>query len=52
MSSLMRKNGEYREAAARLREWTRERFALPEDAVILVTEIACALPGCPPRETI
>jgi hypothetical protein len=52
MSSLMRKNGEHREAAARLREWTRERFALPEDAAILVTEIACALPGCPPRETI
>jgi hypothetical protein len=25
---------------------------LPEDATILVTELACAIPGCPPRETV
>lgn len=32
--------------------WTRVRFALaPEDAV-LVTEITCRLPGCPPLETV
>lgn len=32
--------------------WTRARFALaPEDAV-LVTEITCRLPGCPPLETV
>ena len=34
------------------RAWTRARFALPEDAVILVSEIACGLPGCPPLETV
>ena len=43
---------EYREALARVRDWTRERFTLPEDATIFVTEIACGLPGCPPLETV
>ena len=36
----------------RVRAWTRERFALTEDAAILVSEVSCALPGCPPRETV
>jgi nitrate reductase delta subunit len=35
-----------------LRDWTRARFSLPEDAAIMVAEIACALPGCPPLETV
>ena len=39
-------------AADRLRAWTRERFALPEDAAIMVAEVACAVPGCPPLETV
>jgi nitrate reductase delta subunit len=39
-------------AAERIRAWTRARFALPEDAVIAVSEIACGLPGCPPLETV
>jgi nitrate reductase delta subunit len=34
-----------------LADWTRERFDLPRDAVISVSEIACPLPGCPPLET-
>jgi hypothetical protein len=38
-------------ALDRIREWTRERFALPQDAAILVAEVACGLPGCPPLET-
>jgi len=33
-------------------EWTRERFKLPPEAAILVSEIACAVPGCPPLETV
>src|SRR5215831_14267879 len=40
------------EAADRVREWTRARFKLPEDAAILVSEVACGLPGCPPIETV
>ncbi len=33
-------------------EQTRERFKLPEEAAIVVSEIACSLPGCPPLETV
>ena len=40
------------QALDRVREWTRERFKLPDEATIMVTEIACALPGCPPLETV
>jgi len=36
----------------RVRAWTRERFALADDVVIMVTELACALPGCPPLDTV
>jgi nitrate reductase delta subunit len=49
---VSRKSPEHREALARVREWTRERFKLAEAATILVTEIACGLPGCPPLETV
>ena len=51
---LRRLNNEHRasEALDRIRQWTRERFALAQDAPILVAEIACGLPGCPPLETI
>ncbi|HLH90154.1 MAG TPA: hypothetical protein VKX28_17020 [Xanthobacteraceae bacterium] len=36
----------------RVRAWTRERFALAEDVAVMVSELACALPGCPPVETV
>jgi hypothetical protein len=39
-------------ALDRVREWTRARFALSEEAAILVAEVACGLPGCPPVETV
>jgi nitrate reductase delta subunit len=39
------------EILARVREWTRERFKLSGEDAILVSEIACKLPGCPPLET-
>ena len=46
------KRPEYLQALDRVKEWTRSRFKLPEDAAILVTEVVCALPGCPPLETV
>ena len=46
------KRPEYLQALDRVKEWTRVRFKLPQDAAILVTEVACALPGCPPLETV
>ncbi len=39
-------------ALGRVREWTRARFALADDVTIMVNELACTLPGCPPRETV
>ena len=39
-------------AAEQLREWTRERFALPQDAAVMVAEVSCTVPGCPPLETV
>ncbi len=40
------------EAVERLARWTRGRFGLAPDAPVSVAEIACALPGCPPLETV
>jgi hypothetical protein len=52
MLGLATKSPDHLAAAERVREWTRARFSLPEDAVIMVTEVACGLPGCPPLETV
>jgi hypothetical protein len=40
------------QAVEQVKAWTRERFGLPQEAAILVAELACALPGCPPLETV
>jgi nitrate reductase delta subunit len=47
-----RNRPERRTALDRVREWTRERFALPDDTAVTVAEVACAVPGCPPIETV
>jgi hypothetical protein len=39
-------------ALDRVREWTRERFKLSDDVPVMVAEVACGLPGCPPLETV
>src|SRR5436305_11794120 len=46
------KRPEHLQALDRVREWTRARFKLPQDAPIIVSEVACGLPGCPPLETV
>jgi nitrate reductase delta subunit len=46
-----RRNPGHIQAIDRVREWVRARFAL-SDAAILVAEMACGLPGCPPVETV
>ena len=38
-------------AADRVRDWTRARFALGDDETVMVSEVACSVPGCPPIET-
>ena len=45
------KGPEHLEALNRVREWVRQRFKLADDTAILVSEVACNLPGCPPLET-
>jgi hypothetical protein len=47
-----RKSAGHLEALERVREWTRQRFKLPAETAILVSEVACNLPGCPPLETV
>lgn len=42
---------ERQQALERVREWTRARFELSDEA-ITVAEVACTLPGCPPLETV
>ena len=39
-------------ACERVQAWVRERFSLPQSSAVLVTEVVCALPGCPPLETV
>ena len=38
-------------AVDRVRDWTRKRFALTDDETVMVSEVACGVPGCPPIET-
>ena len=52
MRGFARKSPESVAALDRVREWVRARFALGEDTAILVAEVACAVPGCPPIETV
>ena len=52
MLTLVKNKREQREALRRVKDWTRARFGLAEDATVLVTEIACAVPGCPPVDTV
>lgn len=35
-----------------VREWTRQALSLDESETVLVTELRCVEPGCPPREVI
>jgi hypothetical protein len=47
-----RKSPGHLDAVERLKDWTRGRFALADEETVLVAEIAIALPGFPPLETI
>jgi nitrate reductase delta subunit len=46
------KSPEQLEALERVKVWTRERFCIPDEAPVLVSELACAIPGCVPLETV
>ena len=40
------------EAATRVKRWTRARFSLASDALLLVSELESATPGYPPLRTV
>jgi nitrate reductase delta subunit len=52
MLGFIKKTPQHSAALAQVRAWTRERFKLAEDETILVTEVSCQVPGCPPLETV
>lgn len=35
----------------RVRAWAEEVFAVPAEGSVVVTQLACSEPGCPPLET-
>lgn len=35
-----------------VKSWVQDQLSLPEDAVVMVTELRCTEPGCPPLETV
>ena len=51
INRFAKKGPEHRAALARVKEYVRENFRLG-DETILVTELACQVPGCPPLETV
>ena len=52
MLGTFKKSPEQRDALHRVEAWTRARFKLAPEEAVMVTELACALPGCPPLETV
>ncbi len=40
------------QATQNIKQWTREALSLPDEAVVSVNELACHVPGCPPKETV
>ena len=52
MLAPFQKNRDRADAAARVKRWVRERFALGGDSTVLVTELESAQPGFPPLSTV
>jgi hypothetical protein len=51
MFGFARPNSDRTASTDRVREWARTRFALTEEEAVMVSELACNVPGCPPIET-
>ncbi|MCZ4093328.1 hypothetical protein [Sinorhizobium psoraleae] len=51
-SNLARRTPAVVSRARAIKQWTREALMLCDDAVVSVNELACHLPGCPPKETV
>jgi nitrate reductase delta subunit len=51
MLGFAKRTPDHTASTDRLGEWTRARFALTRDETVMVSELACSVPGCPPIET-
>jgi hypothetical protein len=51
MLGFTRTSAENSDALDRVRDWTRARFKLADSETVMVSQIACGVPGCPPVET-
>ena len=40
------------EQSDRIKRWVREAWVLSSEATVMVTELECREPGCPPIETV
>jgi hypothetical protein len=47
-----RQDAEHARALERVKAWTRDNLELSADDTIVVSEVACGRPGCPPLETV
>lgn len=52
MLGSFRKSPAQLQALDQIADWTRRRFRLAAADTVLVTELACTSPGCPPLETV
>ena len=51
MMRPLRRSADHSATIECVRAWARARFALADDETVMVSEIACTVPGCPPIET-
>ena len=49
---FLKQGADQSQALDRIAAQTRARFKLGDEAVVLVAELACTLPGCPPIDTV
>ncbi|MCZ7886810.1 hypothetical protein ACQZ46_09820 [Agrobacterium salinitolerans] len=53
MNNPLARSGSAIVSQARLvKQWSRDLLHLHAEDIITVTELSCALPDCPPRETV
>lgn len=47
-----RQSPEHLRAVELVQSWTRNRFSLPSEAPVLVSQLTCTNEGCPPLQTV
>lgn len=52
MSLFQTKKAPSVERAAQIKVWVAQHFELPKESTVLVSELRCTEPGCPPLETV